>query len=77
MIKQLIFKDLDNNTIHGGLLLENGDVICGCCGAIQEHDDEEVTWKRLEVFDTWEDIDEAIYGDILNEYGDEEYDEDI
>lgn len=39
MSKQIMFKDLDGEDKHGGILLDNEDVICGCCGGIFEADE--------------------------------------
>ena len=62
MIQQVIFEDLSEEpgTLMGGIMLENGDVICGCCGGILEKADEGVTWKLVEKYDNWVDIDAAI-----------------
>ena len=60
-----MFLDIENNFIHGGILTEDGDVICGCCGGTQEADDKGITWKILEVYDNRVNIDEAICGDDL------------
>lgn len=29
-MKQVKFKDIPNDVIHGGILMDNGDIICGC-----------------------------------------------
>lgn len=39
MVKQVKIFDKENKTICGGILLENGSVLCGCCGSIFESDD--------------------------------------
>ena len=72
MIKQVAFKDLENNVIHGGIMLDNGDIICGCCGGIQEASDKGATWELIDEYDSWENLDEAICGVMLEEYEDEE-----
>ena len=61
-MKQIKFIDLENNEIHGGILLETGDCICGCCGGIQEADDCGITWQILEKYDTWINLDDEIIG---------------
>lgn len=33
------FKDLENNVILGGILTDDGSIICGCCGGLVEKDD--------------------------------------
>ena len=44
---------------HGGIQLENGDVICGCCGGIVPRDEVEV----IETYKDWMNLDEEICGD--------------
>lgn len=58
-MKQIKFEDLENNSIHGGIMLDNGDVICGCCGGLFEADEQGDTWRLIQTFD-WVDIDNAI-----------------
>lgn len=58
-MKQIKFKDLENDTIHGGIMLDNGDAICGCCGGLFEADERGETWELIQTFD-WVDIDKAI-----------------
>ena len=65
MAKQIKFKDLDDNTIHGGILLDNGDVVCGCCGGLFEEIEKGITWECLTEMDDWINLDDAILdGDI-------------
>lgn len=59
-MKQCKFYDIENDMYHGGILLDSGDVICGCCGGIQEKDDEGITWKLEKVYDDWINLSEAI-----------------
>lgn len=70
-MKQVKFIDLENNEIHGGILLDNGDVVCGCCGGLIEGDEigtgADCTHRILKIFYDWENIDEAICGDTLYE----------
>lgn len=73
---QIIFKDLENDDIHGGILLDDGDVICGCCGGLFEADEKGETWDLIEKFDNWIDLDETICGDVLDEYEDDDEDSD-
>lgn len=56
-MKQVSFKDYDG-VVRGGILLDNDDVICGCCGGIMESDDIEI----VKVFDDWVDISNEILG---------------
>lgn len=59
-MKQIKFIDLENNEIHGGILLENGDCICGCCGGIHKSDECGTTWKILKEYEFWMNLDEEI-----------------
>ena len=34
IMKQIIFCDIENKTEHGGILLDDGDIVCGCCGGL-------------------------------------------
>ena len=38
-IKQVMVLDLENMEVHGGILIDTGDIICGCCGGIIEKDE--------------------------------------
>ena len=66
-MKQVLFYDRENDTKHGGILTDDGDIICGCCGGlipadeIGEFDDHQI----LEVFDYWVNLDEKICGDLI------------
>lgn len=70
-MKQVKFKDIENDEMHGGILLDNGDIICGCYGGLIPKDeickpDESGEAKQaqiLEVYDTWVNLDEEIIGD--------------
>lgn len=67
MSKQIKFVDLENNSTHGGILLDDGNVICGCCGGMFEKDEEGETWKLLELYKTWMSLDEVIIEGNWNE----------
>ena len=59
MVKQIKMKDKENDVICGGLLFENGDILCACCGSIipkDEQDDIEI----LEIYEVWIDFSESI-----------------
>lgn len=75
-MKQVKFIDLENNTVHGGILTDDGDIICGCCGGIIEADeigdDENCTYRILKVYDVWVNLDEDICGDDLYNESDDE-----
>ena len=38
-MNQILFYDSENKSYHGGILLDDGNIICACCGGIIEHDD--------------------------------------
>ena len=59
---QIKFKDLENDTIHGGIMLDDGDVICACCGGLIEKDDfnNKDYYKLLDAYKTWIDFSESI-----------------
>ena len=65
MSKQIKFLDIENAVEHGGILLDDGNVICGCCGGIFEADEEGITWKLVHAYDTWIDLTSEICGDDL------------
>ena len=60
MVKQVHFVDLENDCTHAGILLDSGDVICGCCGGLFEADDRGEQWDVLNVLDDWQDLTVAI-----------------
>lgn len=60
-MKQIQFKDLmDDDKMLGGILLDDGSIICGCCGSLIEKDNPD--FEIVEEFKTWADISEAIMG---------------
>ena len=61
-MKQVKFKDIENNEVHGGILTDDGDVICGCCCGLIPADEltEEYGHIILEEFSEWASLDEAI-----------------
>ena len=54
------FKDLENNTILGGILTDEGNIICGCCGGLIERDD--LQFEIVEIL-PWIDISNEILGE--------------
>ena len=56
-IVQVLFRDEENN-LCAGIRLDDGRVLCGCCGGIFEP--EEIT--IVKVFHDWGDISNAIAG---------------
>ena len=66
-MKQVMFYDKENDVRHGGLLTDEGDIICGCCGGLIPADEigEECAHQIIQIFDTWVNLDEEICGDAL------------
>lgn len=60
MTKQVLFLDLEG-VVHAGLLLDDGYIVCGCCGFLMEPDE----YLLLHVYKKWVDIEEEICGDDL------------
>lgn len=52
MLRQCMIKHEEENLIHGGILMENGDVICLTCGNLIPHEEAEI----LKVYKTWVDL---------------------
>lgn len=66
MAKQIMFLDMEDepHMKHGGIMLDNGDVVCGCCGGIFEAAERGETWELLKDFDDyWVNIEKEICGD--------------
>ena len=59
-MKMVKFKDLESNTILGGILTDEGNIICGCCGGLIEKDD-----FQFEIMEklSWIDISNEILGE--------------
>ena len=62
-MKQCKILDMENGVFHGGILLEDGSVICGCCGGLLPVDEQDETWHLEKVYDDWINISEEICGD--------------
>lgn len=67
-MKQIMFYDKANDVRHGGILTDEGDIICGCCGGVIPADEigEEYDHQILKIFDYWVDLTEEICGDELD-----------
>lgn len=63
IMKQIKFHDIENDTVNGGIMLDNGDVVCGCCGGLLPADEMDETWELIEAYDYWVDLTETIIGD--------------
>lgn len=65
-MKQVMFYDKENKMVHGGLLMEDGNIICGCCGGIIPADEiggEDNDFEIVKIYDSWTNLDEAICRD--------------
>lgn len=63
MVKQVKFKELDGDNENGGIMLDNGDVVCGCCGSIFPVDERGETWELVEDYEgCWTNISAEIIG---------------
>ena len=60
-MKQVKFidKNEEENNVYGGILMDDGNVICACCGGVFEPEDIEI----VEEYDVWVDFTESILGD--------------
>lgn len=62
-MKQCKIFDMDNGEYQGGILLDDGSVICGCCGGILPADEQDETWRLEEIYKDWVNISEEIIGE--------------
>lgn len=61
-MQQVKIYDRENDMYHGGILLDNGDVVCACCGGLIPADEigpDEDT-EIVKVFDSWVDFTDYI-----------------
>lgn len=61
-MKQIIFRDLELHETHAGILTDERNVICGCCGGLFEAEEENKSWKVVKVYNTWINLEEEICG---------------
>lgn len=57
---QIKFLDKENNEEHGGILLDNGDIICACCGGLIPADEQLGTIEILDIYKVWIDFSDMI-----------------
>ena len=50
---QIMFLDMKDKSRmkFGGIMLDDGNLICACCGGLFEKDDQGETWDILEEYD--------------------------
>ena len=58
-MKQVKFHEIGENIEIGGILLDDGNIVCGCCGSLFEPEDVEI----IKEYESWIDLSEEIKGD--------------
>ena len=59
-MKQIKWFDKENELVHGGILLDNGDIICACCGGLIPADEQAEDVEILEIYPDWIDFSDSI-----------------
>lgn len=64
-MKQIKFRDTENDIVYGGIRLDNGDVICACRGCLIPKNEQTIEqgFELLEEYDEWLDLTEYITGE--------------
>ncbi len=62
-MKQIKWFDKENELVHGGILLDNGDIICACCGGLIPVDEQLGEVEILDIYDFWVDFSDEIIGE--------------
>ena len=58
-MKQIKFHKVGEDIEIGGILLNDGNIVCGCCGSLFEPEDVEI----IREYENWIDLSEEIKGD--------------
>ena len=58
-MKQIKFHEVGEDIEIGGILLDDGNIVCGCCGSLFEPEDVEI----IREYEDWIDLSEEIKGD--------------
>ena len=58
-MKQIKFYEVGEDIEIGGILLDDGNIVCGCCGSLFEPEDVEI----IKEYESWIDLSEEIKGD--------------
>ena len=68
-MKQCKIYDKENDEVHGGILDDSGNIICGCCGGLIEAseigDSDDCSHRIIKVYNDWINLDIEICGDLL------------
>ena len=56
---QIKFHEVGEDIEIGGILLDDGNIVCGCCGSLFEPEDVEI----IKEYESWIDLSEEIKGD--------------
>ena len=59
-MKQIKFLDIENDMVHGGILTDDGDIICACCGGLIPNDEITGNVIILETYLDWIDFSDYI-----------------
>ena len=62
-MKQIKWFDKENQLTHGGILLDDGDIICACCGGLIPVDEQLGVVEILDIYDAWVDFSDEIIGE--------------
>ena len=58
-MKQIKFYEVGEDIEIGGILLDDGNIVCGCCGSLFEPEDVEI----IKEYESWIVLSEEIKGD--------------
>lgn len=72
-MEQIKFKDIDNDCYQGGILLDDGCIICGCCGGLISVDDigdndQYIARIIARYGGAWQSLDTGILGDDIEDF---------
>ena len=58
-MKQIKFHEVGEDIEIGGILIDDGNIVSGCCGSLFEPEDVEI----IKEYESWIDLSEEIKGD--------------
>ena len=62
-VKQVKFRDTINDEVFGGIMLEDGSIICGCCGYVISSALVGDAYRIVEEYSEWVDLSKEITGE--------------